>query len=141
MRTLYRQKWITKTAYKNKDKIETITDNSNGYGNIKYGEVPIESVKEIDEWDYLFNHFGYEKDFFGYKSRKGLWFNFNYSNKYGWQKTMKLHKDDFMYLLEWNEVKIINPSNIHMAQLINELPADQFIEYMKDNGLRMESIR
>ena len=139
MKQLYRQKWITKTAYKNKDKIETITDNSNGYSNIRYGEVPtIYTVKEIDEWDGLFNYFGYEKDFFGYKSRKGLWFNFNYSDKYGWQKTMKIHKENFIYLLEWNNVKIINPSDIRMEQLIKELPVDQFIEYMKDNGLGME---
>lgn len=141
MKQLYRQKWITKTAYENKDGIETITDNSNRYGNIRYGEVPTESVKEIDEWNDLFNHFGYEKDFFGYKSRKGLWFNFNYSDKYGWQKTMKIYKNKFMYLLELNKIMIINPSDIRMEQLINELPVDQFIEYMKDNGLGMENVR
>ena len=141
MKQLYRQKWITSVAYKNKDEIENITDNSSSYGNIRYGEVPTESVKEIDEWDGLFNYFGYEKDFFGYKSRKGLWFNFNYSDKYGWQKTMKIHKNKFMYLLEWNKIMIVNPSEIRMEQLIKELPVDQFIEYMVDNGLGMESVR
>lgn len=141
MKQLYRQKWITSVAYKNKDEIENITDNSSSYGNIRYGEVPTESVKEIDEWDGLFNYFGYEKDFFGYKSRKGLWFNFNYSDKYGWQKTMKIHKNKFMYLLEWNKIMIVNPSEIRMEQLIKGLPVDQFIEYMKDNGLGMESVR
>lgn len=74
MKQLYRQKWITRVIYKNKDEIENITDNSNSYGNIRYGEVPTESFKEIDEWNDLFNHFGYEKNFLGYKSRNGLWF-------------------------------------------------------------------
>ena len=140
MKQLYRQKWITSVAYKNKDEIENITDNSSSYGNIRYGEVPTESVKEIDEWDGLFNYFGYEKDFFGYKSRKGLWFNFNYSDKYGWQKTMKIHKNKFMYLLEWNKIMIVKPNEIKMSQLIKELPVDQFIEYMVDNGLGVEGL-
>ena len=140
MKQLYRQKWITKTVYRNKDKCETIIDNSNVYSNIRYGEVPTESVNEIDEWDCLFNYFGYEKDFFGYKSRKGLWFNFNYSDKYEWQKSIKIHKYKFILLLEWNKVMIIKPSEIRMEQLIEELPVDQFIEYMVDNGLGMEGL-
>ena len=141
MKKLYRQKWIIRTIFEKNGKPETITDRSSGYSDIRYGDVPGESVKEIDEWNALFDYFGYEKDFFGYKSRKGLWFNFNYSDEYGWQRTMKIYKDKFAHLLEWNEVKIIDPSSVSMRKLFDELPSDQFVKYMMDSGFGIESIR
>lgn len=137
MKQLYREKWRTKTVYQEKGVILSINDNSNGYGKIKYGITPTETVIEFDEWKDLFNHFGYEDNFLGYKGKKGLWFNFNYSDKYGYNKTKKIYSDDFYYMFEYNMIQIINPSEIRMEQLIKDLSVEEFIEYIKDNGLSM----
>lgn len=139
MKQLYRQKYIVETTYKTKLGVETIK--YIGYwNNLKYGEGK-DSFFESKEWSKLLYSQNYcEPEFRGYKNRKGLYLDVDYSNKYGDRCQKRIYMQDFVSVKVYFKTMNIQPNEIKMSQLIKELPVDQFIEYMVDNGLRIEGL-
>ena len=135
MKQLYRTKYIKETIIKTKSGTETITYISD-YSNIKYGEVSQEGNKSI-KTDFKDSQCG---EFYG-KNKHGVWASVPYTDEHEWREYKKVYERDFVsFSYEYKHI-IIQPSDIRMEQLIKELPVDQFIEYMKDNGLGMESVK
>lgn len=121
MKQLYNIQLGSSVEYVNKKgKINHISD-CDSASNLIYGETPLMEYNEISDW----------YDFVTYKNKK-IPFGVN---------RFTLDCNNFVRYAESTFVNIIQPSDIHMQQLIKELPLDQFIEYMKDNGLGMESVR
>ena len=135
MKQLYRTKYIKETIIKTNSGTETITYISD-YSNIKYGEVSQEGNKST-KTDFKDSQCG---EFYG-KNRHGTWASVPYTDEHGWREYKRVYERDFAsFSYEYKHI-IIQPSDIRMEQLIKELPVDQFIEYMKDNGLGIESVR
>lgn len=134
MKQLYRTKYIKETIIKTNSGTETITYISD-YSNIKYGEMS-EGNKTV-RTNFADSQYG---EFDG-RNRKGVWVSIPYTDSYGWIKYRKIYEKEFVsHSIEYKNM-IVQSSDIRMEQLIKELPVDQFIEYMKDNGLGMESVR
>ena len=135
MKQLYRTKYIKETIIKTKSGTETITYISD-HSNIKYGEF-FQGGNIATKTDFKDSQCG---EFYG-KNKHGVWASVPYTDEHGWREYKRIYEKDFVsYSCEYKNI-IIQPSDIHMQQLIKELPLDQFIEYMKDNGLGMESVR
>lgn len=134
MKQLYRTLYKKETKIKTLSGTETITYIGD-YSKFKYGEVSEEN--KIVETNFTDSQCG---EFYG-KNRRGTWASVPYTDEYGWREYKKVYEKDFIsYSYEYKNI-VVNPSDIRMEQLIKELPVDQFIEYMKDNGLGMESVR
>lgn len=134
MKQLYRTKFIKETTIKTNSGTEIIKYISD-YSNIKYGEI-LEG-NETTKTNFADSQCG---EFAG-KNRKGVWVSVPYTDKNGWREYRRVYENEFVSHSVGYKNMIIQPSDIRMEQLIKELPADQFIEYMKDNGLGMESVR
>lgn len=104
--------------------------------NISYG-MPMEEIKMLNDWDdFLLNGMGYVPEFKGYTNRKGkVWCNVEYHDKHdNWCRT-KVYKDEFVSANIYSENKIIDQKNIRMKRLVDELSADEFVLFLKDNGI------
>ena len=134
MKQLYKTKFIKETIIKTTSGTESIKYISS-YSNIYYGEVLNDN--KMVKTNFVDSECG---EFYG-KNRHGVWASVPYTDEHGWRKYKRVYERDFVsFSYEYKHI-IIQPSEIHMEQLIKELPVDQFIEYMKDNGLGMESVR
>ena len=135
IKILYRDKRIIETTIKTKYGTETLLY-TGYYGNLIYDDN--ESIDEYTTKDIssiqsdLCNGIGFKGDI--------LWARVPYNNQDGWYYK-KIYANQFISWKSYLQLKEVNSSEIRMEQLIKELPVDQFIEYMKDNGLGMESVR
>lgn len=122
MKQLYNVQSSSSIKYVGKNGVINHVETLNGcsISNITYGEPPKWEYNEITDWyDFVTNK----------------------NKKMSFRDRFVLDCNNFIEYTESTFVNIINPSDIHMEKLIKELSVDQFIEYMKDNGLGMESVK
>lgn len=73
-------------------------------------------------------------------TRDKFWARFPYSNSDGWREYKKVYENNFISYKSYIQYKEVNPSDVKMNQLIKELNVDQFVQYMKDNGLGVDGL-
>lgn len=134
MKQLYKTKFIKETIIKTTSGTESIKYISS-YSNICYGEVLNDN--KMVKTNFVDSECG---EFYG-KNKHGVLASVPYTDKYGRREYKRIYEKDFVSHSYENQYIFIKPSEIRMEQLIKELPVDQFIEYMKDNGLGIESVR
>lgn len=141
MKKLQRTRYIIETTYKTKIGTSTI-ENVGWFSDIHYSEE--ESGICIDSGlfsDLLNSHKYSNYNLHNYEDRKGNWCIVPYNGKDGWGYEKRINQRDFVWVKIYRECKEIKSSEIRMKQLIRELSVDQFIEFMKDNGLGMDVIK
>jgi hypothetical protein len=133
MNQLYEPQYIMEVTINNGKEIETLKYLSDGYY-VKYGE-PNSDIKEVNNWNDLIEYLGYEEGFYGHKDRKGLFLRVDYTDKNYYRCQKKVYEHQFISAKSYFKNKIINQKDIKMKRLVNELNADEFILYLKDNGI------
>ena len=140
MKKLYKTNRVISTEIKTKyGKKILVNIEGSSYSRLKYGEPSeYDIVITIDGFDEIAENENYSSG----KTIKGRqWIRFPYTNEDGYRGWTKVYKDEFISYKQETRYEEFNKSDIRMDRLITNLSADQFIEYMKDNGLGMESVR
>ena len=140
MKKLYKTNRVISTEIKTKyGKKILVYVEGNYYSQLQYGEpYDYDIGVNLDGFDEIAKSEGYSNG----KTIKGRqWTRFPYTNEDGYREWIKVYKDEFMSYKQETRYEEFNKSDIRMDRLITNLSADQFIEYMKDNGLGMESVR
>lgn len=141
MNQLYRPCYIREVTINNGNTLEILKYISGGHYYIRYG-IPDIHNKEITEWKDLLHELNFVPEFEGYKDRKGkVWVNIDYTDKYHNTHQKKVYKTQFISAKSYFKIDIINSKDVRMKELINELNADEFISYLKDNGIDKLDIR
>ena len=134
MNQLYEPQYITEVTFNNGNTIETLRYISDGYY-VKYGE-PDSDISEVDSWNDLIKLLGYEDGFYGYKDRKGKFFlRVDYTDKNYYRCQKKVYEYQFILAKSYFKNRIIEQKDIGMKRLVNELNANEFVQYLKDNGI------
>jgi len=135
MNQLYRPRYIREVTINNGNTLEILKYINGGNYYMGYG-IPNTRNKEITEWKDLLHELHFVPEFEGYKDRKGrLWVEVDYTDKHQNRCQKKVYKDQFVLAKSYMEIKIINPKETRMKELVNELSADEFILYLKDNNI------
>lgn len=133
---LYRPYYIQEVLIDNKDTQEILkykTDNH--YIRIRYG-TPDSKYKDITDWKELLNELSSNPEFEGYKDRKGrVYVYINYTDRNHNMRQKKVYKTQFISARKYMEFYTIKPKDINMKKLINDLNAEEFILFLKDNGI------
>lgn len=103
---------------------------------LQYG-VAKEETKESIEWLDLLKELNYHEKFEGNTDRKNrIWVDVEYHDKhYEWQRK-KVIKEDFVKVNTTYEIRYYEPKEIRMKEIINELNAEDFILFLKDNEIK-----
>jgi hypothetical protein len=135
MNQLYRPCYIREVTINNGNTLEILKYISGGHYYINYG-IPNTHDKEIIEWKDLLRELNFVPEFDGHKDRKGrLWVDIDYTDKHYNRCQKKIYKTQFVSAKSYMKIDIINPKDIRMKELVNELSAENFISYLKDNGI------
>lgn len=132
---LYKSRYIREVIINNGNILEILKYISGGHHYISYG-IPNTCNKEITEWKDLLHEMRYVPEFEGYKDRKSrLWVHVDYTDKNYNTCQKKVYKSQFVSAKSYLKIDIVNPKDIRMKELVNELNAEEFITYLKDNGI------
>jgi hypothetical protein len=135
MNQLYRPHYIREVTINNRKTFEVLRYVSNTYNYIRYG-IPETNEKESTEWKELLHELDYVPEFEGNKDKKGnLWAEVDYTDKYDYKYQKKVYQNQFISVKSYMCIIPINPQEIRMKELVNELNADEFISYLRDNGI------
>lgn len=129
---LYRQEYIREVTLSNGE----ILKYKSGNGNIRYG-ITDEKRKDTVNWDeFLLSHLGFIKEFHGYTNRKGrVWCEVDYTDKYYNRCQKKVYKDEFVSSKSYYKMIDVLQNETRMKRLVEDLSADQFVLFLKDNGI------
>lgn len=119
-----------------------ITYENTGSYYLKYGVID-NKYKELSTWEDLLSDMGYKKEFQGKTNRKGrVWCEIDYTDKHYNRCQRKLYKDEFNKGESYLKIRIFKPKDVMMRQLVEELSAEEFILFLKDNEIKyMPSIK
>lgn len=132
---LYRPQYIREVTINNGNTYEILKYESGGHYYIRYG-VPERKDKEITEWNDLLHELNFVPEFEGNKDRKGrLWVEVDYTDKHWNRCQKKVYKTQFVSAKSYMKIENIKPRDTRMKELVNELNAEEFILYLKDNGI------
>lgn len=139
---LYRPHYTQEVLINNKDTQEILKYKSSciHYYYIRYG-TPDSEYKEITDWKELLHELSsvpeFERyKFEGYKDKKGKVYAYiDYTDKNYNRRQKKVYKTQFISAKTYMEYNTINPKDIRMKELVDELNAEEFIMFLKDNGI------
>ena len=125
-----------KTIYKHKTTI-TINDMENFYTSsaIHYGEMPTDEKKVITDFFEAYNNYailGIEADETLFKHKPYLFF------RYDFNLSCRVDPKDFESMII-NTVYTETNDNYTFKELADRLPAEEFLEWLKDNGVDLKS--
>ncbi len=128
---LFRGRYIREVLLKD----GTILKYTGKHSYLQYG-VAKEETKESIEWLDLLKELNYNEKFEGNTDRKNrIWVDVEYHDKhYEWQRK-KVIKEDFVKVNTTYEIRYYEPKEIRMKEIINELNAEDFILFLKDNRI------
>lgn len=106
------------------------------YGSyLQYSNFDNKLFESLD-WKELLRELNYIEEFEGKTDRKNrVWVYVEYTDKRDFVCEKKLYKEDFVRVRSWLEKQEVNKDNVRMKELVNELSATDFINFLKDNEI------
>lgn len=130
-RELYRSRYIYEITLKDGSIVKDYGD----CGRILYKKVSEDEVL-LTDWSDLLDKLGYIKGFNGNRTWKGrVWVRFFYTDEEYNEGCRRIYQDEFVSMKVHHDVSIIKRDVERFKHLVDELPINEFIDFMKDNGI------